>query len=166
MRNILFLDIDGVLNMESESYMTAKHNISLLEKHLVQRLNYLCEKAELIEIVVSSTWRFTMDDLKETMKKEGFKHCDKIIGRTTIARSEQFLKRGEQIRKYLVDTIDVNFKEGVDANVFILDDEMYGIEEYWGVECLHPVDRAEGLSNKTVLDLISKCNQRKMENLF
>ena len=57
MRNILMLDIDGVLNIISNSYATAKHQDNLVEAHLVERLNYLCRKIDILEIVISSSWR-------------------------------------------------------------------------------------------------------------
>ena len=96
---VVFLDIDGVLNITSASYTTAasKRN-HLIEPHLVQRLEWFLKKTD-ASIVISSSWRYELNKLKEEMQKEGFQYWNRIIGTT----SKSFLPyyRGEQIQKWL-----------------------------------------------------------------
>ena len=54
--NIIFLDIDGVLNMYGSSSRTfMKPYGQHIEPHIVQRLNYICEKVHNLNIVISSS---------------------------------------------------------------------------------------------------------------
>ena len=63
MKKIIFLDVDGVLNIFSESYMTNyveydnrfKFSINRLEFHLVKRLEYIIKNTDAY-IVVCYGW--------------------------------------------------------------------------------------------------------------
>lgn len=163
MRKILMLDVDGVLNIMSQSYTTAKNSPHLIERHLVSRLNYLCEKVPDVEIVVSSSWRFDMPALEEDMVKAGFAHWDKVTGKTTIARSDAFLRRGEEIRKWLDENIASPFYSGIDGILAILDDESAGIVEFWDEnKTFFKTDSKVGLTDETVLRLIEILSDKEV----
>lgn len=153
MRKILMLDIDGVLNIESKSYTTSIHQENLCERHLVQRLNYLCQKVEDLEIVISSSWRKDMNETQEVLEESGFKYWDRVVGRTSISSHSGTLKRGEQIYQWLKENISETFLSGIDAQLFILDDKEYGTEEFWDKE-FYFIDKEIGLTDKTVQKIL------------
>jgi len=133
MRNIIFLDIDGVLNIQSNSYTTAKSRHNLCEPHLVERLNYLCKKVENMEIVISSSWRRDMIALEEVLKECNFKYWDRVVGKTSVSAHSDSLKRGEQIHQWLKKNVSETFMLR-DVKIFIIDDEPCGIEEFWDTD--------------------------------
>ena len=96
---IIFLDVDGVLNIMSPSYNTAAYrpdgSVVWMDVHLIQRLNYLIEKTG-AEVVISSSWRLDMKDLKLQLEANSFKHWDKVQGETPY-----FGFRGDEIQRYL-----------------------------------------------------------------
>ena len=107
--NIIFLDVDGVLNMYGSSSRTfMKPYGQHIEQHLVCRLNYICEMVQDLKIVISSSWRNDMEDVKTQMENQGFKFWDRIIGKTihdktgfrVIEILEWFVKNTAE--KYLV----------------------------------------------------------------
>lgn len=149
------LDVDGVLNIQSKSYTTSKHHSNLCERHLTQRLNYLCSKIENIEIVISSSWRRDMIALEETLKEAGFLYWEKVVGRTSISALSDSQKRGEQIHSWLKKNISETFLPRIDANLFIIDDEPYGIQEFWEHHSFF-TDCTVGITDELVLKIISR----------
>ena len=104
-KRIIFLDVDGVLNIMSKSYNTLeirkdRPNI-YIEPHLVRRLEWLMDKTG-ADIVVSSSWRYDMDELKKQMEASGFTKWDRVIGKTTYNLDH----RGEQILDWLNNNSD------------------------------------------------------------
>ena len=103
---VIFLDVDGVLNVMSDSYRTfMKPEGHHIEYHLVDRLNYIMAKTD-AKIVISSSWKSSMGDLEFQLKQEGFRYWDKVIGRTPFSgemdtRGEQSDYRGLQIQYWL-----------------------------------------------------------------
>lgn len=117
MKKIIFLDVDGVLNIFSESYMTNyveydnrfKFSINRLEFHLVKRLEYIIKNTDAY-IVVCSGWG--MNSLKEVLVDYDFKYLSRIIDEVNpIHRIDSILKyvKEHNIEKYIVldDEIDV-----------------------------------------------------------
>lgn len=161
MRHILFLDIDGVLNIQSNSYVTAMHRDNLLEPHLVARLNYLCEKVqdsdgeECLEIVISSSWRNDMLELEEVLKEAGFKHWKKVIGKTTT--SPNLTKRGQQILHWTnEETNRVWFMPDNSYTIHIIDDEMHDIRDFFNTQHLYGTDSSIGITDKIIQDILIK----------
>lgn len=148
MKNIIFLDIDGVLNMYGSSYRTfMKPYGQHIEQHLCCRLNYIVEQVEDLSFVISSSWRLNMLDLETQMKESGFKYWDKVIGKTP---SLNF--RGDEIKKW----IDTNSFKG---KYLVIDDESIDI---CGAYCdaisknnLLLIDGHEGLLNKDAIFAIN-----------
>ena len=155
MRNIIFLDVDGVLNLESDSYTTAKSRENLCEPHLVERFNYLCRKMEEVEIVISSSWRKDMVELEKVLKESGFRYWDKVVGRTSISAHAKTLKRGEQIHEWLKKHVSVSFLPRIDAKIYIIDDEPEPIKKFWSMDSFF-TDPAIGLTDEIVKEILKR----------
>ena len=78
MNNIIFLDIDGVLNHELfyeerdnsyEKYKTLPYHMQNIDKDKVELLNQLCKSTN-SKVVISSTWRVgrTVEELQNIFK--------------------------------------------------------------------------------------------------
>lgn len=148
MNKILFLDIDGVLNMYGASCRTfMKPYGQHIEPHLVNRLNYILEKVKDLKIVISSSWRNDMKDLENQMKKQGFKFWDRVIGKT-IHDKNGF--RGLEILEWFV--------KNTAEKYLIIDDEIIDIcGDYCNVipkKNVLKIDGNEGLLNKEALQII------------
>jgi len=98
---VIFLDVDGVLNIESRSYKTfMRPRGQHIEEHLVKRLDYIISQTE-AKIVVSSSWKTMMEDLKMQMEEAGFSNWDVVIGKTEInskLRGDQILECVEHLK--------------------------------------------------------------------
>jgi len=108
---IIFLDIDGVLNsnawFNSEEYNIKAKNMSFPDTHLDKKcifnLNYLCNLSG-ADILISSTWR-EFDDCIPALRRNGV--TANIIGTTPCLRRnlENGLyiakTRGEEIQAWL-----------------------------------------------------------------
>lgn len=146
--NIIFLDVDGVLNMYGSSYRTfMKPWGQHIEPHIVQRLNYICENVKDLKIVISSSWRSVMEDLEKQIKEQGFKYWDKVIDKTPDLNF-----RGEEIKKW----IDINSFNG---KYLVLDDEkVYICGDYCNEipkENVLQTDGNEGLLHKDAMYIIN-----------
>jgi len=97
---VIFLDCDGVINIVSPSYNTSYYRpdgtVNYFDDHLIQRLNWLIERSG-ADIVISSSWRLDMDDLKVQMEKNGFKYWNKVVGKTPYTNGH----RGDEIQTWL-----------------------------------------------------------------
>lgn len=143
---IIFLDVDGVLNIMSDSYRTfMKPRGQHIEPHLVQRLNYLIEKTE-AKVVISSSWRHDMEDLEKQLTEQGFKYWEDVIGKTGHDPEGW---RGNEIKEWLR-----NYDEHKIEAFCVLEDEPIdicgkycnAIQAYYVVQ----TDINEGLSNNDV----------------
>ena len=123
--NVIFLDIDGVLNHElfyekrQEKVLNDNENFIKLPKELrdidvekVKLLNKLCADTK-SKVVISSTWRIgrTVDELREMFKNVGFTF--EIIDKTPASDHRV---RGVEIKSWLKSNLSV-------TNYVILDDD-------------------------------------------
>lgn len=108
---IIFLDIDGVLNVIGQGY---DEYGQLFHPHLVENLKYIVDQTE-AKIIISSSWRSSgLKALEEMWRYRNLP--GEIIGHTPIDYS--FLNnRGEEI-EYMIDL----YLEGM-TNYVILDDD-------------------------------------------
>jgi hypothetical protein len=123
--NVVFLDIDGVLNNSCDSDLhctTEEGGCDFYSPTCVSRLNLLTDITS-ASIVVSSTWRLgeTVESLQIKLKIMGIKAP--VIGRTEDLGNN--CVRGNEILKWIKDNIDLL---GVDyyheyKNYVILDDD-------------------------------------------
>jgi len=148
---VLFLDVDGVLNIMSESYHSHSYlhgGTDPLEYHLISRLEYIIDRIPDLKIVVSSSWG--LEKLTEKLKQCNFKYIDNITD--SVSRYE--INRGNQIKDWL----NVNSVK----SYAVLDDEIFDI---CGDKCntipsknVVEVNMNEGLSNKNCTEVISIIN--------
>lgn len=135
--NIIFLDIDGVLNSQvffEKTLLTSKNPKTELKnqvrKGIIERLefyrkqicpermawlNKLCEETDSV-IVVSSTWRKnkTIEELQEILNYAGAKF--KVVGLTPVCACRM---RGCEIRSWL----DQNGRDYLPYDYVIIDDD-------------------------------------------
>ena len=163
---VIFLDIDGVLNMYGASARTfMKPYGQHIEPHLVQRLNYIIENSR-CNIVVSSAWRSDMDDLKTQLEEQGFKYWGNVIGKTCKPKEKSedipyprtrdaylYNDRGEQICKWLDDS-EINVEKYV-----VVDDETSDILPYVRIENIVQTDSNEGMLDKDAKLIIEKLEE-------
>ncbi len=102
--NIIFLDIDGVLNSEkwfldNPHIMHPDDNI---DKNAVQHLNKICKETD-AKIVISSTWRLsrTVEKMKDVLKNHGFQ--GEILNFTPDIAKVDWIVRGNEIEKWICD---------------------------------------------------------------
>ena len=148
---VIFLDIDGVLNMYGASYRTfMKPWGQHIEPHLINRLNYILEKVEDLKIVISSSWRSNMEDLEKQMKEQGFKHWERVIGKTPDIHF-----RGDEIHAWIN---NFNFE----GKYLVIDDETTDIcGDYCNVipkKNVLKTDGNEGLLNKDAIFIVDFFN--------
>lgn len=147
--NIIFLDVDGVLNSIrklKEEYYKNKRPYSGFEypfdEVCLNNLKELVKKTDAY-IVITSTWRMS-DVGKNVLLQELKKYNldDRVIGYTDILHSP----RGEEVKSFLS-------KLNKNINYVILDDDrdFDGLEEY-----LIKTDNRVGLAKENVKDAIKK----------
>lgn len=153
--NIIFLDVDGVLNMYGSSCRTfMKPYRQHIEPHLVCRLNYICENVKDLKIVISSSWRSVMEDLEIQIKEQGFKYWDShVIGKTPHIRF-----RGHEIQAWINEN---KFKD----RYLVIDDEITDIcGDYCNIilkENVLKTDGNEGLLHKDAMYIINYFKEAK-----
>ena len=176
--NILFLDIDGVLNYASQtpanSYGGRFINGEEIEPKLVKKFNKVFEEIPNLKIVISSSWRGNMKRLVWALKFAGFLYVENIIGRTSraIAVTKKHCKgvtidlptphtllyerRGQQILKWFLDNPGISKRMN---NFIIIDDESYDISGKMGINFLNQyfiqTNSDIGLSNTNIQSIIS-----------
>ena len=127
--NIVFLDVDGVLNSWDKMLKhDARKGCDYIYKEYILRLKDLCEKYDL-KIVLSSTWRIsdrTHKIFEDYMTKYGL--IERYIGdtprsadRTKYGRGKH--RRGDEIHQWMLDC-----KEGIEA--FVILDDGSDMKEY------------------------------------
>lgn len=155
--NIIFLDIDGVMNMYGASSRTFMKDYGQhIEPHLVNRLNYICENVKDLKIVISSAWKNDMEDLQKQLEEQGFKYWQLIIGKTIHPIKLAYNGLGYQFRGEQI-------KEWLDRNkvtkYLVIDDE---ISDICGEKCnvipeenVYQTDGNEGMLHKDAMNIIN-----------
>jgi hypothetical protein len=151
--NILFLDIDGVLNsVQGDVYHLKTNGERMPEFELcpiaISNLQYIFEQVESLRIVVSSTWRgWGLNRMKTILSSYGI-NSDYVIDITPfIEQDGQHAKRGFEIQAWL----DKN-SEMVDKFVIVDDDaDMVHLLPY-----LVQTDSYEGLMWRKAEQIIEK----------
>ena len=144
---IIFLDIDGVLNVMGVTYRSMICKSRSIETHLMERLEFILDRSSNTRVVISSAWGIL--DAIDKLTKMRFKHLDKIIGRT----DRHMRYRGNQIQHWLDTHKDLNV-----TNYVVLEDE---INDVCGSKCstipkehVIEVNMVEGLSETNTLDTV------------
>ena len=152
MNKILFLDVDGVLNIMSSTYHSHSYTTlgtDPIEPHLANRLEFILERVPDLEIIVSSSWG--TKQLIRKLEQMRFKYINRIVGRTP--RTKQH--RGEQILDWL--------KVNPECDYTVLEDE---IADVCGDKCniipkdyVIEVDMDEGLSHINTIETVIRLNK-------
>lgn len=124
-KKVIFLDIDGVLNDEGEQY---KKGVIIEEKR-IERLSRIVEATN-AEIVMSSSWRFSYRDFKESnfqngddelvLLQEYFDKYNIVISDFTPDIDSEPFARPVEIRHWLLDKSNTK-------SFVILDDDTFGL---------------------------------------
>lgn len=148
--NIIFLDIDGVLNSKSGTNISEKFG---LDDKLIANLKHIIDSVPNTKIVISSTWRaFEYDELHTSAEipwrtilthKLGFTNIsDVIIGDTPFFMDNDKNRRGREIKHWLDENrIDKKVNQFV-----IIDDEISDITEIFPNNTLK-IDSNVGLTH-------------------
>lgn len=151
---ILFLDVDGVLNIQGTTYNSHGYDAignDPIEPHLMRRLETVLERVPDLKIVISSAW--FESQLKLKLSKQRFKYLDRIIGSTS--RLEKY--RGLQIKDWLNKHTKLEIEK-----YLVIDDEVLDICgsrcDVIPLENVIEIDMREGLSDKNAVDIIIKLN--------
>lgn len=107
--NILFLDIDGVINLDPTNYTGP-----FKAEEQIKNLNELCLKYNL-KIVVDSSWRRHID-YKDILYNSGLDYTIPILDKTEMLD----IQREEEILKYLETNLYVDKFIIIDDNDFEL----------------------------------------------
>lgn len=122
MTKIIFLDIDGVLNDETdESWNDVGDDYYPHSKTLVSNLNEIIRQTN-AKLVLSSTWRLGLDleQICRLMKRIGI--IGEFIGFTDNL-SSSYAVRGNEILKWILDNENIVGSRYEFKNYLILDDD-------------------------------------------
>ncbi len=173
MDKYLFLDIDGVIAVESELDESGMWALSLKKQML---LGEIIDKTGCI-IVLSSSWRFnTLEKTQSHMTENGFLFTDKLIGITI--RAYQWLEKGTKIHLSIPRGVEIKQwmdthihsdngknwnkkKLGVDYTYVILDDDSDMLLEH--KDNFIQTDSTYGLSENDVKKAISILNKTNID---
>ena len=167
MNNILFLDIDGVLNSQSWLRRTKKdrvegetkeeHEDAHIDNSAVELVNKLCEAVNM-KVVISSTWRMrrTTEELQGILNRNGATF--EVIGKTPYMSG---IPRGVEIAEWLgantyklFGVYDYNFN-----NYVIVDDDSDMLLNQ--AENFFNIDQGVGITEKTCYKIERFLNKLK-----
>lgn len=124
--NIIFLDVDGVLNCQLFYSENKDKGETFVEQNIckmrVSWLNALCKEMD-IKVVISSTWRKgkTVDELKEIFLECGATFD--VIDKTPVFRDSDTV-RGNEIQRWIKDNSDLLECQYYDFHTYaIIDDD-------------------------------------------
>ena len=132
MENIIFLDLDGVLNIVSGDNPTYLSQENHFESKLVQNFNELLHESDIL-LVMSSSWRNDFDDALKQLEMAGFEHFDRFIDITGNLNH-----RGLEIEEWL----GSDFK----GKYLCVDDNIKEIKQCIPMENILEVDPSIGLN--------------------
>lgn len=153
---IIFLDIDGVLNIHSTSYKTlscdndSRHKCMTcrMEYHLVKRLEYLIDKTDAYIILISA---WDIDSAKLCLLEHNFKYYDRILTKIGSVNTS----RVEVILDFVTQNNITDFA--------VFDDELIDLYLVPGKyrQAFIQVDMCQGLSDSNVMDALDYIQKRK-----
>lgn len=118
---IIFLDIDGVLNVIPQGH---DHFGAIFHKHLVDNLAYIIENTG-AKIVISSTWRFSGLQIMQEMWSQR-ELPGEVIGITPFLRNEkdatESVERGYEINDWITTNVLRKLNNELFSYVIIDDD--------------------------------------------
>lgn len=158
MIKIIFLDIDGVLNDDTdESWNDVGDDYYPHSKTLVSNLNEIIRQTN-AKLVLSSTWRLGLDleQISDLMKRIGI--VGDFIGYTDSLNSS-YAVRGNEILKWIIDNEEIVGQRYEFKNYLILDDDCDML--YFQRNNFIHLDGRKGLTTEYVNLAIEILNQSK-----
>lgn len=138
-KKIIFLDLDGVLNIASGPNATYLTKLEHFEEPLIMNLNYLLAFHEDLNIVLSSDWRKDLEDTKKLLKQAKFAFINRIIDITPIDNKYSF--RGDEISAWLKDN---NFE----GKYLCIDDNITWIDKIINKDFCLGIDSSVGFNKE------------------
>ena len=159
MSKVIFLDVDGVLNIYSESYKTNSveydgyfsDTINRMEFHLVKRLEYIISQTN-ANIVLNTGW--CMVDVIRILEEYNFKYIEKIESAIPKAGNWIYFIL-EYVEKYEVDRFYVIDDEILIENVDKLIQNKKDKIPFFGTK----IDCSCGLSDENAKFIIKYLNE-------
>lgn len=140
----ILLDIDGVLNIRSQSYTTRGFE---LEHHLVSRLNYLIKELSnkyQVHIVLYSGWKY-----EDVASK-----CAKYPAIVSKLIDVHIVKRNPNQETFVSNINSVLDKNNIpNDRVILIDDELWETKRVDNT-LLHRIDNTVGISDSDVISII------------
>ena len=131
---IIFLDIDGVLNLKW---------IKKCDSNSINNLNLLKG-----DYVITSTWRinYSIEDLRIIFYYQGI--LGNIVGYTDIIDQGD---RGEEIQNYITDN-------NITDNYIVVDDKISDIVDYIHHDKIYEIDSNKGITKNIINKIYEKYN--------
>lgn len=140
----ILLDIDGVLNIRSQSYTTRGFE---LEHHLVSRLNYLIKELSnkyQVHIVLYSGWKY-----EDVARK-----CAKYPAIVSKLIDVHIVKRNPNQETFVSNINSILDKNNIpNDRVILIDDELWETKRDSNT-LLHRIDNTVGISDSDVTSII------------
>ncbi|ALY07029.1 hypothetical protein VmeM32_00038 [Vibrio phage vB_VmeM-32] len=158
MIKIIFLDIDGVLNDDTnESWNDVGDDYYPHSKTLVSNLNEIIRQTN-AKLVLSSTWRLGLDleQISHLMKRIGI--IGEFIGYTD-SLSSPYAVRGNEILKWILDNENIVGPRYEFKNYLILDDDCDML--YFQRNNFIHLNGQKGLTKEYIQQSIDILNQHK-----
>jgi hypothetical protein len=156
--NIIFLDIDGVLNCQD--YYTSDrfdrenstYPLSEIDPFRIELLNYIIENTG-AKVVISSAWRHnrTIDEMRNIMNECGFK--GEIIDFTPSSSCGMCL-RGNEIHKWIQDNDNMLGKKYHQFRSYVIIDDDSDML-YWQKENFFHCDSHSGLTPNMAYKIVN-----------
>jgi hypothetical protein len=142
---IIFLDLDGVLNIEEGPRATFRTTMKYFDSELIERFNLFLDEYPEIHLVMSSSWREDMDDAIKQLSLCGFRHSLRFIGKTGFNKG-LMLRRGQEIQNW----IDENEFSG---KYICIDDFTCEIVDFINPEFCLKTESDTGITNDDIITL-------------
>lgn len=134
---LIFLDIDGVLNNQIHLVPSNKHEDLEFDPSAIMNLKLVLTETK-AKIVISSTWRLgrSIDELNELFKH--YEINDVIIGKTPVLERTTYGERGLEIQSWIDNNRD-KYKIGSfiiiddDNDMNHLIDRLIYVDRYYGL---------------------------------
>jgi len=136
-KKIIFLDLDGVLNIYAGKFPTYKMKLEHFETELIENLNILLSLDKEIMLVMTSSWRSDYSDAINLLKNLGFKYEKRFIGATDILEVDRGLE--------IISWIDNNSYNGA---YICVDDIIETISNHINVKYCLKTDPKKGLTKE------------------
>lgn len=162
MDNVIFLDIDGVLNSSSylEILKDKKIDINWIDPKNVKVLKNIVEKTMFKTIILSSSWRFHFEIKNEVLilKQTSEKCEDKILLIEEMKKNKLFLKgKTEYLHMNRYDEIKKFIDDNAIKNFIVIDDEDFdGTLLQFGKRFIQTNFHENGLTKKQLEKILKR----------